>query len=659
MKIQLIGEHPLLKNSDGKLASRIGTLFTAEGVLITLRGMTHAMQRLHYQHQLNAEHLKQGLEPLSELDGIESWATAVDLIMEDNCILIRPNPERMDLAFIADEMLQTLPFISKAQIRFLHARNPLVQQAIRSRGEYWRISPRPQSEDEVIAAIASSKIAIGLAPIYYYSPSTGTRFLTYDIFRSLGKKENDLLRRYLQEIKTYTAKRNRLFNREISFFGLKQPFDEKLFVPYDFDHSSDAQLRHDYHALLQRVADLTEPSLLVDDVKNTVWRNKLFACLTDERNDAQTEYLISGLTEEFFRQVQWLPGGRISNGELIFDSIFDEHKAKPFDAELERLCDLRVCGFIFNYIREYSKLEYVNIGRLLPGLRKHPDKGAHCSYLVEYKNRESSTTDLKILRMQRWGIQEHLAEHHDLLRAIMETQDYTEYTLDRRLGCWELGVPVPSRLVVRTIPEEYCWPNNAGVSRIWLTYFERDFIHGIATDKIHKTTPEKLKDREFANRLATLLGTAAAPNIVVGRASQSRKAIFDNGDELITLDTDGYPSQIFTADHAGTFVDYEQPLIVHAKEYAIPVLTRKIWLANPAEFALVYLKAMETKLCFMQDEYRRIPAAFNTLFQYSKQGEKTFAQRWKKVLERLDATSIPALMDAIRTEIRKEIELTV
>jgi len=659
MSIQLIGEHPLLKDSDGKLVSRIGTLFTTERVLLTLRGMTHAMQRFHYQKLINGQRLKQGLEPLDELDGMESWSTAVDLIMEDNCILIRPNPERMDLAFAADEMLQELPYISKAQIRFLHARNTLVQQAIRSRGEYWRISPRPQSENEVITAIGASKIAIGLAPIYYYSPSTGTRFLTYDTVCSLGKKEVDLLRRYLQEIKTYMAKRNRLFNREIAFFGLKQPFDDTLFDNYDFDRASDAQLRHDYHTLLQRLRELTEPSLLVDDVKNTVWRNKLFACLTDERNDAQTEYLISGLTEEFFRQVQWLPGGRIANGELIFDSIFEERKRKPFDAELGRLCDLRVCGFIFNYIREYSKLEYINIGRLLPGLRTHPDRGAHCSYLVEYKNRESSTPDLKILRMQRWGIQEHLSEHHDLLRAIMETQDYTEYTLDRRLGCWELGVPVPSRQVVRTIPDEYCWPDNAGVSRIWLTYFERDFIHGIATDKIHKTQPEKLKDPEFAKRLAKLLGTAAAPNIVVGRASQSKRAIFDNGDELITLDAQGYPSQIVTADHAGTFVDYEQPLIAHAADYALPVLTRKIWLANPAEFALVYLHAMQVKLTFMQEEYRRIPAAFNALFQHSKQGEKTFAHRWKKVLERLDATDIPTLMAAIRTAICAEIKLDV
>jgi uncharacterized protein (DUF2062 family) len=100
-------------------------------------------------------------------------------------------------------------------------------------------------------------------------------------------------------------------------------------------------------------------------------------------------------------------------------------------------------------------------------------------------------------------------------------------------------------------------------------------------------------------------------------------------------------------------------LVAHASDYAIPVIIRKIWLANPAEFALVYLHAMEVKLTFMQEEYRRIPAAFNTLFQHSKQGEKTFAHRWKKALERLDATNIPALMAAIRTAIRAEIELDV
>ena len=167
MNLTILGEHPLKCDAKGKLVSRIGTLFVADQVLITLPCMTHAMQRLYYQEQINLKRTKQGDSPISELDMMEIWENAVDLIMDDQAVLIRPDSSRMDLAFQADELLQTI--ISKPSIRFLHARCIMVQQAIRARGEYWRISPRPQEDAEIIASIERSKIAIAGLPIYYYS----------------------------------------------------------------------------------------------------------------------------------------------------------------------------------------------------------------------------------------------------------------------------------------------------------------------------------------------------------------------------------------------------------------------------------------------------------------------------------------------------------
>jgi hypothetical protein len=652
MSLTILGEHPLKSDAKGNCVSRIATLFVKDRVLVTWPRMTHAMQRIHYQEQVNQARVKCGEPPLSELDRMEEWENTVDLIMDAQSVLIRPDPSRMDLAFQADELLQSI--VSKRFIRFLHARNVAVQQAIRARGEYWRISPRPLEEADIIAAIEHSKMGIGGLPIYYYSPSTGMRYLTYQSFCMLGTLSFEQLRQHLVEIQTYSAKRNRLYNPEIAFFGVAPSFNEKLFQAYDFATADAAQLRSFHVDLILKFEEAVEPSLRRDDVNNAIWRNRLFASLTDERNETLSEVLVSGLTEEFFRQIQWLPGGSIQNGELVFDRIFDEFKEHPDDPTLKKIVELRVKGFIFNYIREFSQLEYINIGRLLPGLRNRQEKSAHQAYIVEVKSLTSERPELRIIRMQRWGIREHLADHGDLLRAIMEAQDYTDYTLDRRLGCWELGLPVPDRLVTRMIPEDYVWEGTKGVSRIWATYFERDFIDGLATDKI---PPDRMKEPAYALSIARLLGSAAASNIVVGRVSSSGSVIFDNGDEIVVMDKSGRPSQVLAADHAGTFADYLSPLEKFAEDYAEPVLKRASCVFDPVLFALTYLEAMEQRLLKLQRDYKEKPRVFDNLFQHSKQGPKTFSHRWAKVLERLKLTDVPQLIRTIRAVIATKIPL--
>ena len=84
------------------------------------------------------------------------WQDSVDLIMEDDTVLIRPDPDNMQLMFRADELLQEL--VPKHQVKFLLVRNEKVRTAIKQRGEYWRISPLPKTPDEMKQMIAASKI---------------------------------------------------------------------------------------------------------------------------------------------------------------------------------------------------------------------------------------------------------------------------------------------------------------------------------------------------------------------------------------------------------------------------------------------------------------------------------------------------------------------
>lgn len=651
MTLSIIGEHPLALDSAGQLKSRIGTLFGGARVLITLPRMTHAMQRLFYRDRLNAQRRLQGLPDLTEDETDEVWDNAVDLIMQDRDILIRPEPARMPLAFEADECLQEL--LSKRHIRFLHARNAHVQQAIRARGEYWRISAPPQNEEEIARAIAESKIAIGGQPLYYYSLTTGTRLLTVQAFSSLSTMDSPDLRQHLIEIRDYSAKRNRGHHRELAFFAAGNSFGELSFAGLNFEGATSKQLR-DWHAELAEAFRLAvDPALHADQPGDPVWRNRMFACLTDARDETLADSIVSGLTPEFFRQIRWFPGGRVEDGELMFDPVFDEQRQHPDDPELARLCDPRVKGFIFNYVREFGGLQYVNIGGLMPGMRKRPAVGGHRAYLAEVKHHGSDKPILRILRIQQWGIREHLNEGKDLLDSIMEAQDYTEYTLDRRLGCWELGLPLPGRIDNRSISEIHYWKGGGpNCVRIWTTYYERDFIDGLPTDKIPDA---RLKDETFALRVADLLGRAAAPNLVVGRTTTDGAVIFDSGDEMLLLDEHGLPQTIVVADHAGTFNDYESPLSRFAADYALPVLSRAKKLRHPIAFAAAYLESFAERLVEMQDEYRQKRRAFDTLFQHSKQGERTFAWRWAKVLARLDQTDVTALTDRIRDAIAAEV----
>ena len=145
MQLELIGPHPFAQNEAGAQVTRIGTLFPAYGALWTQLPGVHALQRLGFIERVNAQRAAQGLPPLSLEEEEQLTAASVDLIFEPDHILIRPDPERMDLAFVADELLQTL--VSKRQVKFLSVADRRVRQAIKHRGEWWRLSAIPKSRE--------------------------------------------------------------------------------------------------------------------------------------------------------------------------------------------------------------------------------------------------------------------------------------------------------------------------------------------------------------------------------------------------------------------------------------------------------------------------------------------------------------------------------
>jgi hypothetical protein len=644
----IIGEHPLARDSQGNLVSRIATVFPYADTIVTLPGI-HATQRVAFVEILNRQRTSQGLPPLSEYEQNLHWENSVDLIMDEDCVLIRPDPTKMDIAFEADELLQGI--LPKHKIYFLHVLNAEVRQAIKRRGECWRISRLPKSTAYMKQMVVTSLIGIGGEPIYYYNKATGTRFLTCGQFGSLIELDEAQLRIHLAEIQDFARRRNRMQHPEIAFFKAGVGFTAATFDGLDFYCLSSDELIDTFKRLHQKFRDAVAPEYQQDDVDNPDWRREMFTCLATQSDRSCSEEELLGMSSEFYMQIEWLPGGRIEAGELIFDTVFEDAQAPDADPALKYLCDDKAKGFIFNFIREHGDLEYVNIGRVPRSLsRRLLATGRRDVYIAEICLKGETKEVVRIIRMVKWGIREHLEEGKDLLQAIIESEEYTEYILDRRLGCRQLGMNLPARIVARKISEPYsgCRSELRGVS-IWTTYIERDYIHGIATDKMPNG---KFQNSEFAVRFARLLGEAAASNLIVGRTDLENRVVFDDGDEVIRCDERGLPVECIVADPTATFTDYLTPLETLVRDYARPVNARIGMVPDPIAFAAAYIESFSNSFRRIQQEYRKRKRGFDNLFRHRRRDERgSFAYRWELILTRLNRAEAQELVNILSREI--------
>jgi len=626
------------------MVSRIGTVFPRQRTVITLPGI-HATQRVAFIEVLNAQRRETGQPPLSEEDEMLEWQQSVDLIMDTECVMIRPDPENMSLAFEADDLLQEM--ISKPKIKFLNLMSEAVRTAIKERGENWRIAPLPRSPAEMRRMIESSVHAIGGRAIYYYSRELGTRFVTYQQFCNLANLPDDEFAAHLMEIRNFSGHYNRMGHPEVAFFAAGKAFGRQCFPECDPADMTPVAMRACYSKMVSTFREVVRPEIREDNLDNLEWRNEMFSALMGQ-GESFSEELILGLSSEFFMQIEWLPGGRIEEGELLFDSVFDELDRTPASAELAALCDEKARGFIFNFLRELGDIEYVNIGRVTGSLSRRPNaSGRRNVYVAEIKQEDNPRPIVRMLRMQKWGIREHLDEGKEFLQSIMEAEEYTEYILDRRLGCRQLGMNLPPRITARKITEHYQGYRYSGP--IWSTYFEREYLGGMASDKIPRS---RFQHPEYALAFARLLGRSAAPNIIVGRLNLNDTVLFDDGDEILIEDFSGIPRELVVSDHTGTFSDYKFELVEFAPSYAAPMTTRLAFFTDPRTVVDTYLTAFVERFTHIRGEYRRRQRAFDKLFKHRPRDEAgSFAYRWERTLDRLNRTDPVGLAASIRKHI--------
>jgi hypothetical protein len=189
--------------------------------------------------------------------------------------------------------------------------------------------------------------------------------------------------------------------------------------------------------------------------------------------------------------------------------------------------------------------------------------------------------------------------------------------------------------------------------QIWSTYFERDYIQGLATDKIPKG---RLMSDAFTMAFARALGRAAASNLIVGRCGPGREVFFDDGDELLIEDAHGIPTEIVVADHTGTFSDCDNNLAHMIPAYAACVEKRAGFLPSVRAFAEVFVRAFEERFRQIQTDYRKRRHAFDTLFKYKyRQSESEhracFYDQWACTVARLHTTDADRMFREFRSHL--------
>lgn len=643
-KLRIIGPGLYAHGGQGVLQPRVATILPDPAVLVTLPG-THATQREAYLAICVKDRAQAQLAPLSNEEVKQLWHSGVDLIIEPQAILIRPDPQQMELAMAADELLQQE--VSKARIRFLLAEHDCVHDAIKRRGQCWRITPAAVDAGERSQRIRDSRMAIGCQPIYYYSPCTGTRLVTLQAFRELSWLDDEPLYRQLSEIQHYCRCKNRKRNLEVDFFFGDQSFREQ-FMAARFPPDDPPELRRMLAELSAAFADCVPPKLRLDDIGNSDWRQRIWEALCPVEEDGVLEEKRLGMATEFHTHVQWLPGGAVIDGQIDFDAVFEEPTSKQLAID-PRLDDHRAREIAFNFVRDYGDLEYINVGRIVDRLSCSPrrPRGRREVYVVQMRIKGAAEDVIKIVRVQKWDVGFRLDQGKTLLQAMIETEQYTEYTQDRYQGARRLGMNLDGPVTMGKIGEYYHGKIQANHGTpVWIPYFQRNYVAGIATDKM----PEEFYQQvEGATCFAALLGKAAAANMIVGRGDEISTVFFDDGDEIVVQNGNGLPADLIVTDHTGSFWHYETPLLDVAESYARPVNVRVPQLKDPTAFAKAYLDALIDRVSFIQRSYRQNRLAYDRLFHFRRvDRDGNFAHRWTCVLKRLDSTDITALEREIK-----------
>ena len=645
--MEIFGDPIFAKNPDGSLKSRIGTVFLNSSALVTKCGV-HSTQRMLWLKELSQRRIAAGKTPLTDEEASKEMEQSVDVVFSGDYVLIRPEPGKMDLAFRADKLLQSL--LSKRRIRYLNMSSHGVRAALCERGENWRMARQPISQEDISELIERSKVAISDRRVYFYNKFTGTRFITAGIYDELSRLPDDEYLFYMKEVVDGLNRRNRHGQPEIDVFPRATPRDivESL-RQFKFDDIGVDIVRQRMGLINARWRMALPAELREETSSNYEWRNEMCYTITRRINEtsAEEKELLSGIAPEFYRQIEWMPGARLSSGELIFDEIWAEAQNTD-DPETLALCDPLVKALILNSTRLFSDIDFINVGRISHSLARRPDARNRRGnvYVLQYRETGKPNVSLLLVRFQKWGVKERLDEGKDIARAMLETDEYTDYILDRRLMCRQLGMRLSQRVGYGYVTERYNGEGQYHSMPVRTPYFVRPYVPGTASDKI---APARFHNPVFARSFARLMGEAAAVDVIVARRSSATgEVLFDKNYEIISFDSNSLPASLTVTDHAGAFVGYTKELIDSVKDYADVVRRRKAFVFDYAGFVSEYVKAFAKRFAEIQASYLERRAVYDGLFKdrpFDPNGSAAF--RWYSILSKLEKANVDELASVL------------
>jgi len=633
--ITILGPDILAKDPAGKSLSPIASIFPNESVLVTGRGIHAELIAMGIEF-LRARRLRTERRDLTAEEEQEHYKNAVSLLERDSTVLIRSYPEDMDRVFAADEVLQRL--LPKECIQFtgIHIRG--VRERMRRRGESWRISSPPTSINEISQHISASRVQVNTGTTYYQSAQTGERFLTYEEFlriRPLLRTAPQEALARLKEINQLSHLVNDLGVPELSFFlpaqrKLRTKLLEDLIVALETATSrQDLERAEDlFHYFALSYAEAAGEELVADGEKHTAWQTTMFCRLYD-LNEEVVEELALGLSAEFHLNVRWLPGARLREKDLIFES-----NSEP-----------RVRNLITHFLREWPGIVSINVGRVESPLSTRDRTGEEREVYLVVLGLPHGGEEIRLLRMMKWDAVHRLKQGFPLAQAITDTISYYDYICDRLNAATALEIPILSYTAIQFTEEL------PAIGEIPVFFFDRSYVPGIVTDKIRLAHYAK---KGFVVRLARLLGTAAAASMVSGRASfRTGELFFDDGDEVVQLDAEGLPERLVICETTGSFTDWTTPMVellpqclvrlaVHLEKAREKGISREDLKSAVGAFT----EALTAEIERMQSLLSTRSAALSSLLDARSSEPRSVRARWESMLDRLAAADISELKHA-------------
>jgi len=572
---------------------------------------------------------------LSELNIDDLYRDAVSLIIRDGIVLIRTDPTNMKKAFGADALLQRL--LPKEKIQFTGVHLKKVREALRQRGESWRISPAPRSLDEIIRFIGTSKVQVGTGCSYYLNTHSGGRYLTYQEFLEirplLWEDLGEALSR-LKEIVFLASRLNAQGIPELSFFLPEE--DEAISTDLLAELIRELEAYAEAPEITSAAVDLFDqflnvfaraagPELLVDGVQHFSWRITMFFRLSGI-SEKEVEERILGLSPEFHLNMLWLPGARVVDQDLQMESATMPH----------------VEGLIKYYWQSWPDIQYINVGRVETSQTSRPRPDEEREIYVIVLGLLDGKEEIRLVRLMKWDVRHRLKLGMPFEQAIHETYRYRDYIFDRLTAIAKLGIPIPTYHEIRL--EE----RMPGLGPIPVLFFDRQYIIGVATEKI---PPAFYAKTGFIVPLAGFLGQAAAASISLGRASpHTGQLYFDDGDELIQLDAEGRLLSLIMSDTTGSFNDSSTPMrdflsqcLDHLIFHLEKARSGGIHTTELTEAVDAFSNGLISEIRRMQGLLRKDPTGFRCLFDHRTAESGGVRWRWGHILSRLESTDTDEL----------------